>query len=178
MPKKAGPERSHFGGETGLIMEEVGGIKRYFWRCKYCGWCIGGKTFANQKARIHLAGEPTLKNGLVSQLCPSAPETIRKQMAEAEIERRQKKKATEISRKRGAELMAATPPEKRQRGGLVQSPLPFTATGRKNHEEVDDAWGLAFFGLDIAPHKIDSPLFKEAVYATQQANRFVSLLII
>ena len=40
---------------------------------------------------------------------------------------------------------------------------------------MDDAWGKAFFGLDIAGNKIDAPLFKEAIAATKSAKARQSL---
>ena len=44
MPREPGPERAHFGGEDGLITEiTTGGRRKYFWRCMYCSFIIGGK---------------------------------------------------------------------------------------------------------------------------------------
>ena len=73
MPRQAGPERSHFGGEHGLISETQNGEVKYYWKCMYCGWKVGGKSFQNQKARVHLSGDATLKSGLIMELCEKAP---------------------------------------------------------------------------------------------------------
>jgi len=37
-------------------------------------------------------------------------------------------------------------------------------------DAVDNAWGEAFFGLDIAARKIEHPLFRGAIEATQRSK--------
>ena len=88
MPKDAGPERKHFGGDKGLITEVSGGKTRYFWRCNFCKHEIGDKSFPNAKARVHLSGDVTLKTGLISVLCPKAPSDVKEQFALLEKTRR------------------------------------------------------------------------------------------
>ena len=73
MPKKAGPERAHFGGEKGLISDQRGDAITYYWKCMYCGWKVGGKCFQNKKARVHLSGDSSLKTGLIVDVCVKAP---------------------------------------------------------------------------------------------------------
>ena len=174
MPREAGPERAHFGGEQGLVTELVGGKTKHFWRCDFCGWQLGGKCFANSKARIHLSGDPTLKNGMVADVCDLAPAKIKAQFQALERLKRTEKEQKQLTRKRGAELMAATPSpssKKSKRTNFRQPQIPFSPVTPTNTDEfVDSAWGMAFFGLDIAPNKIDNPLFKEAIHATQRSS--------
>ena len=37
-------------------------------------------------------------------------------------------------------------------------------------DDVDDSWGEAFFGLDIAAFKISHPLFREAIAVTKRSK--------
>ena len=80
MSRELGPERSHFGGENGLITETQGdGRPKYYWRCQHCGFLLGGKVFPNAKARIHLSGNKDLRNGIISKVCPKvSPEDAAK----------------------------------------------------------------------------------------------------
>ena len=48
MSRQTGPERAHFGGESGLIREERNGVVSYYWKCMYCGWKVEGKSFQNK----------------------------------------------------------------------------------------------------------------------------------
>ena len=166
MPRQVGPERAHFGGESGLIREERNGVVSYYWKCMYCAWKVGGKSFQNKKARVHLSGDKSLKSGLITAVCEKAPDAIKKQFAELERHKRFQIEHKQTSRKRAAELMAISPVVIRKR--KKQSSLPFTRQSLPN-KEVDDAWALAFFGLDIAPLKIDHTLFRNAIAATMQA---------
>ena len=81
MSRSLGSERAHFGGEGGLVTETSLGRTRYFWWCayRYCDWEMGGKNFQNNKTRIHLSGDPKLRNGLVSRVCLAAPSTAKNQ---------------------------------------------------------------------------------------------------
>jgi len=178
MPRKAGPERAHFGGEDGMITETVGGHIKHFWRCNYCDFKIGGRVFANAKARIHLSGDVTLKNGMVGRVCEKAPEEVQKQFALLERSKRADARNKALTRKRGNEMLAASPsPEQKQKRSR-QTQLPFIHTTLPD-TDVDDAWGLACFGLDIAAHKINDELFRDAVRATQRSsNRLLCFVTI
>ena len=162
-----GPERSHFGGENGVIMEIVGSKNRYFWRCIHCGFELGGKAFQNGKARIHLSGDPSLRNGSIAQLCDKAPSEVQQQFALLERKRRLQKEQRVATRKRAAELMGVSTPSP-VRSKRVQRTLPFRS--QSTSDFVDLAWAKSFFGLDIPPAKISHPLFREAIKATQRSN--------
>ena len=171
MSKDAGPERKHFGGDKGLKTEVSGGKTRYFWRCNFCKHEIGDKSFPNAKARVHLSGDVTLKTGLISVLCPKAPSDVKEQFALLEKTRRLQRAAKQRSRKRGLELMQSSPAlqtttPKRCR----QRKLLFPVTSNLPDEDVNDAWGRAFFGLDIAANKLADPLFREAIHATKKSR--------
>ena len=92
MPRELGPERQHFGGADGLISETRLGKTRFFWRCMHCSWEMGGKNFQNNKARIHLSGDPSLRNGLVSSVCTVAPEYVKTKFVNLERGKRDTKK--------------------------------------------------------------------------------------
>ncbi len=173
MPKQLGPERSHFGGEHGLITEIVGGTTKYFWRCEFCNWVLGGKCFANAKARIHLSGDPQLKNGQVANLCTKAPDDVKEKFAKLERQKRMEKQQRQMTRKRGLELMQSnnlsSPVNKRRKSKQIT--LPFTSSQTLSDRKVDDAWGLACFGLDIPPNKLNDPLFRDAFHATQNSSK-------
>ena len=79
MPRERGPEHKHFGGADGLITETVHGVPKYYWRCNFCKGTIGGKIFPNAKARIHLSGDKSLRNGMIATVCPRAPDEIKEQ---------------------------------------------------------------------------------------------------
>ena len=51
MLRQVGSEREHFGGENGLYTEIAHGKPRYFWRCKFCNWELGGKNFQNENPK-------------------------------------------------------------------------------------------------------------------------------
>ena len=177
MPKKLGPERAHFGGEHGLITETSGDTTKYYWRCEFCNWEMGGKCFGNEKARIHLSGDVNLKNGQIANLCEKAPEHVKKQFSELERAKRLERLQKANTRKRGIELMNANPlsptnAKKRSR----QSTLPFSPQKLLSDQEVDDAWGLACFGLDLAPNKLNDPLFRNAFHATQNSSKRLFIL--
>ena len=80
MPRKLGPERAHF---EGPIQEtNASGTSKYYWRCNYCTYQLGGQVFQNRKARIHLSGDLKLRNGIVAKVCDKAPEEIKQKFAE------------------------------------------------------------------------------------------------
>ena len=164
MPHDTGPEREHFGGEDGLYTEICGGKVRNFWKCIHCNWELGGKNFQNSKARIHLSGDPALRNGIISNVCPTAPDEVKQQFRELEQIKRSEKTVRDQRKSRMRKLLDSKSP----------SPAKQTRLGFKIHDltddEVDDAWGEAFFGLDIACGKIENPLFKEAIVATQRSK--------
>ena len=60
-------------------------------------------------------------------------------------------------------LLHLTPPSKQSK---LRLSTPILAD-----DVVDEAWGTAFFGLDIAVNKIENPLFREAIIATKQSKR-------
>lgn len=166
MPREVGPERNHFGGEGGLVTVTHLGRTRYFWRCDYCNWQMGGKHFQNGKARIHLSGDASLRNGMISTVCHAAPDNVKKKFSDLERLKRQQKQKRFAKRQRANELLKkssdGTPPQK-------QSKLLGYRT-KVNAEEVDKAWGQAFFGLDIPAAKIDHELFREAIELTKRSR--------
>ena len=164
MPRLVGEERKHFGGEDGLYTEIAHGKPRYFWRCKFCNWELGGKNFQNDKARIHLSGDPSLRNGLISVVCPRAPDEVKRRFTLLEQSKRMEKDQRHQKRKRGLALLNPrnSPVTKQTRLRATLSTLA--------HEDVDDSWGEAFFGLDIAAFKIAHPLFREAIAVTQRSK--------
>ena len=170
MGRKLGPEKAYFGGDDGLVTEVTGGATRYFWRCMFCGFEIGGKCFPNQKARVHLSGDSSLKTGLISTLCTNAPEDIKVQFTVLEKAKRAERANQLATRKRGAELMKSSPTLPSGKRKRVQAKLQFPSTQRVSDAHVDDAWGRAFFGLDIPGNKLSDPLFKEAITATRNAK--------
>ena len=109
MPRKVGPERSHFGGQSGLTTVIVNGQAKYFWTCMHCGFNLGGQAFQNRKARIHLSGNNSLRDGSISMVCSKAPAEVQKQFTELEIESREKIQRTAASRKRCSELLSGSP---------------------------------------------------------------------
>ena len=135
----------------------------------HCGFQLGGKCFPNAKARIHLSGNSSLRNGSVSQLCTKAPEEVNRQFTLLEQTKRSAKHQKDVQRKRATELMCATPSPVIKRNRRIQGTLPFHRQIAKD-DDVDLAWGKAFFGLDIAPAKISHPLFREAICTSQQSR--------
>ena len=86
MPRKLGPERAHFDGP--IKETHANGTSRNYWRCNYCLFEIGGKCFQNQKARIHLSDNVTLRNGVVAKICTAAPEHVKEQFSDLVKEKR------------------------------------------------------------------------------------------
>ena len=167
MPKNVGPERAHFGGEYGLITEQKeNGKPKYFWRCSHCNLRIGDKIFPNHKARIHLSGDVSLRNGVISQVCTRAPEEVQKQFREIIARKAEVKKRKDEIRKRARELTFAN----LQASPAKQSELSLKHVKELEDEEVDDSWGRAFFALDIAHNKIGQPFFRQAIEATKRVK--------
>ena len=169
MPKKIGPERAHFGGELGLITEtRENGRPRYFWRCVHCNYHLGGKVFPNLKARIHLSGDASLRSGIISQVCTRAPEEVQQKFRSIIAKKAAEKEAKDAQRKRVRELtnanFSASPAK--------QSKLYVHPPRAKmlDDNEVDEAWGRAFFTLDIAQNKIEQDFFREAIVATKSSK--------
>ena len=148
----------------------VNGQAKYFWTCMHCGFNLGGQAFQNRKARIHLSGNNSLRDGSISMVCSKAPGEVQKQFTDLELESREKLQQNAASRKRCAELLSGSPQladpsgtaasRKRRRQTRLPSTQPNSDT------QVDDAWGKAFFGLNIAANKISHPLFREAIQST------------
>ena len=166
MPRERGPEHKHFGGADGLITETVHGVPKYYWRCNFCKGTIGGKIFPNAKARIHLSGDKSLRNGMIVTVCPRAPDEIKEQFVGIIKHKEAQKKLKLQKRKRAEEL---------RRSNSLSSPAKQTRLGFGKHnsmsdEDVDEAWGRAFFGLDIAWNKINKSLFRSAIEATKNCK--------
>ena len=169
MPRKTGPERNHFGGEDGLCTEICSGKVRHYWKCMYCNWELGGQNFQNSKARIHLSGDPSLRNGLISNICTMAPDEVKKQFAELEHAKREEKHVRVQKRIRMGQLLDSRTTTTASASPAKQSRLGFAPDSLAD-DDVDDAWGEAFFGLDIACAKIENPLFREAIVATKRSK--------
>lgn len=169
MPRNVGPERAHFGGLGGLITETQNGNATYSWKCIHCGWRLGGKNFQNIKARIHLSGDASLRNGMISKVCDKASSEIRKQFTALENEKRLAKDRKMQTRKRSQELLQSSPGAISKKS-KIQPRLPFSSESLPA-AQVDDAWALCFFGLDIAPNKAIQPLFREAIAATRKSKK-------
>ena len=131
----------------------------------YCNFELGGKSFQNRKARIHLSGNPKLRNAIISKVCMSAPEDVKKRFT-ALVENKRMAKENEIKkRKRVKELLKS-----KLSPATKQSKLCLGTKQSLPHAVVDEAWALAFFGLDIPVNKINNPLFREAIAATSQSK--------
>ena len=165
MPRESGPEREHFGGENGLITEIVNGESKYFWRCVHCRYQLGGKIFHTDKARIHLSGNPYLRNGKIAAVCTAAPADVKRKFQALVETKRQERKLAAQKRKRKAQLLQSK---------IVNSPIKQTrlrlAPKALESDVVNDTWGVAFFGLDIPASKISHPLFREAIAATKRSK--------
>lgn len=173
MPRQAGPERKHFGGESGLHEVIVNGKSKYHWVCNYCGWRLGGKNFQNSKARVHLSGDPTLRNGMIAKVCTRAPDHIKDKFASSERASRKEKKSEQQKRKRASELLNELQPiPTSQRNKQSRLNLQMSSSA------VDEAWGEAFYGLDIPIRKIDQPLFRTALQATKRSKNKLVLVYI
>ena len=141
MPRRVGPERSHFGGASGLITEIQNGRTTYHWKCMHCNFRIGGKCFPNEKARIHLSGDTTLRNGMIARVCDSAPDEVKAQFVKLQKDKLERKLLNLQKRKRAQVLLAAkglSSPAKQARLALVTRTLA--------DEVVDDCWGKVFLG--------------------------------
>ena len=112
MPRGIGPERIHFGGEDGVVVQIKNGKTSYYWECMHCQWRMGGKVFQNAKARIHLSGDVRLRTGIINTVCKNAPKEVMEQFAKLERTKRKEKNLKLISRKRASELLHASPAKK------------------------------------------------------------------
>ena len=160
--RKLGAERKHF---DGLFVEKIGSVERNFWKCMHCGHEIGGKGFPNSKARIHLSGDVSLRNGSISVLCMKAPEEVQHEFAALVRKKRAAKEQRIATQKRAAQLMSVVTnmtdtPSPARRKRRRQGTLPFVST--TVDDDVDLAWAKAFYGLDIPPAKISNILFFKA----------------
>ena len=166
MPRRSGPERAHFGGELGLMTEtSSNGTPKYFWRCVHCNYQLGGKIFPNAKARIHLAGDTSLRNGMISQVCTRAPEDVQKKFRAIIKQKQEERQRKNVKRKRAKELLEARNFDSPD----SQCTLSMSRRNNLSQMEVDKAWGTAAFTMDIAPTKICSPFFRDAIQATMRS---------
>lgn len=149
MPRRVGPERAHFGGEDGLITELRNGKVTYSWKCDFCGWKMGGKQFANAKARIHLSGENSLRNGVITKVCSRAPAEIKEQFVLLERQKRLEKTQWTATRKRAAELMNSSPavPQKRNKQSIVTSQKWFCVKISSFWDAIKFCNVLKFYGM-------------------------------
>ena len=167
MGREKGPEREHFGGDDGLFTETTGGDKiRYFWRCEFCNWELGGQNFQNSKARVHLSGADELRNGMISNLCVEAPPEVREKFKALELAKRKEAKEKKSKRKRANELLQRQKKKAKKAG---QSTLGFGPTC-VGDDEVDDAWGEVFFGLDMPVAKLKTDLWRYAIELTKKSG--------
>ena len=166
MPRKSGPERAHFGGELGLVTETTSnGNTKHFWRCSHCNWQLGGKISPNSKARIHLSGDTSLRNGMISQVCTRAPEDVQKKFRQIIKEKEEQRQIKLAKRKRVEQLVQSN-----YESPGKQCKLQINRRNLLSEDQVDEAWGKAFFTLDIAPSKMDSAFFREAIQATKMSQ--------
>ena len=168
MPREVGPERALFGGEDGLCTEISAGSVRHYWRCMYCNWELGGKNFQKSKVRIHLSGDPSLRNGLISKVCGNAPDVVKEKFSLLERSKRLEREQKAKKHKRMTELLQRTGPASpatraKQSRLIIGSPA-------LTDDDVGDTWGEAFFGLDVAINKIAQPLFREVISATKRSK--------
>ena len=164
MPRERGVEREHFGGEDGLVTEIVNGITKYYYRCSYCDYRIGGKSFQNEKARIHLSGDPTLRNGRIANVCTKAPKEVNEKFQLIVKQRRMDRKEMIDRKRRRAELLSPKQIRVPKQSKLRISPV------KLQDKYVDECWAKAFFVLDIPINKIGEPLFRQAVEATTKSK--------
>ena len=135
----------------------------------YCNQEIGGKVLPNARARIHLSGDPELRNGMVAQVCTKAPEEIKTQFALLHSTKMMASQNKAKKRKRAKELLRSKFSPSGVMSPAKQQKLHFMPKMMRD-EEVDDAWGRVFFGLDIATHKVSNDLFKEAIDCTRLSS--------
>ena len=69
----------------------------------------GGGDFQNEKPRVHLSGDNSLRTGLMTEVCTKAPKSINRQFTLLERSKLQARDARLEEKKREAELLAATP---------------------------------------------------------------------
>ena len=144
------------------------GKTKYFWECIFCKVRLGGKIFPNRRARIHLSGDPALRCGIVARVCTAAPVDVKAMFSALVVEKRTTKAVTDQKRKRADQIKKA----KRARNSPTAKQSKLTLRPKAlEDDEVDEAWGRAFFGLDIPVQKIQQPLFREAIAATRQSKR-------
>ena len=105
---------------------------------------------------------------MIAKVCTRAPKEVQAKFAKLERDARVKSIHEQDKRKRAAELLKQVQPPKKQ------SRLKYTMSAT----EVDDAWGEAFFGLDIPVRKIDHPLFRNALQATRRSKKGCVLIFI
>ena len=144
-------------------------------------WELGDKCFANTKTRIHLSGDPRLKNGQVSNLCTKAPDNIKEKFAKLKLERQKRidKQHREMTRKRDIDLIHSNPSSPvNKRRKSKQITLPFTSSQTLSDREVDNSWGLTCFGLDIPPNKLNDPLCRDAFHTTQNSSKRLVIYMI
>ena len=166
MPRQKGEERKYFGGDDGLLTEtSASGKVRHYWWCQFCNWELGGQNFPNGKARVHLSGAEELRNGLISNLCPNAPEDVQEKFSKLEHKKRHEAEQKAHKRKRANELLHKDKKAKK----TEQSKLGFGPPG-VTKDEVDDAWGEAFFGLDMPIAKLKYDLFRYAIEMTKKSG--------
>ena len=164
MPREIGPEWEYFGGSDGLVSETCNGKTKYFWRCQYCNFALGGKHFQNEKACIHLSGDPQLRNGQISVVCSSAPQDVKLQFGELVRSKRKEKEENRMRQKRKSALLNSKVVTNVKQSKLRLSPA------KLGDNQVDEAWATAFFALDIPANKISHTLFREAIAATQRSR--------
>ena len=162
MPKRCGPERNNFGGEFGLITEtRSNGKPRYYWRCSHCNFELGGKVFPNEKARIHLSGDASLRNGMIAVVCPRASEDVQQQFREIIAEKRAAKLKEKQCRKRARELTSAIL-QSASASPAKQSKLFLKRGKQLEDDEVDEAWARAFFCAGYCTQQNWSRLFSRS----------------
>ena len=97
---------------------------------------VGRKNFQNNKARIHLSGDHSLRNGLVSRVCSAAPDRIKRKFVTLERVKRDRKRTRIAKRARDKELLAKN---KKSRSPTHQSKLGYR--NKATAEQVDHVWG-------------------------------------
>ena len=87
---------------------------------------LGGQNFQNSKVRIHLSGDPSLRNGLISNICTMAPDEVKKQFAELEHAKREEKHARVQKHIRMNQLLDSRTTTAASASPAKQSKLGFT----------------------------------------------------
>ena len=138
------------------------GVTKHYWRCEFCDYILGGKSFQNAKARIHLSGDPALRNGSIATVCSMAPTKVKAQFAALVHAKREQAQQANEKKKRKGEMLQQPSVFKKQAKLRLGNTMVCT-------DLVDESWATAFFGLDIPANKLAHPLFKEAVAATKRS---------